>query len=607
MMKRFLFLIVILLSLPLIFQSTPTEILKLRTFDTFVKQQEPSGNFVILNITEEDVEEQGGYPFPRRTLAQIQVDLINEGAIGVGWVISFPQADRMGGDEVFATTLGYAPSVLAMFEDNSGNYPKPEGTVVKGNDVRAYLSMGVKENLNTLKDNTLQGLAIAPTEVDLLVRRIPLLVQTPDNNWIPSFGTQVYKSLFNVKTYIIKTNDNGIEEISIRGIPPVKTDSLGRKWISWVDTPQTDLKEMDVAGKFVFVGVTANGVMPQIGVPNGLLLEPHKIQAALAESILIQDSPYIPDWALSLEILIFLITVSLIWLLLNALGITYGLITALFVMLLTAYTGYALIHRGLLIDVTWTLIAQFITGAIAFYLRFREQWKLREQIKGQFGTYISPDMVDMIVKDPSLMKLGGDRKEMTFMFADIVGFTPISEAYMKNDDPEGLVELINLFLDRMTKVILKNGGTIDKYMGDCIMAFWNAPLPCDNHAEMGVKTAIEIELLTEQLNKQLKEYGYDLPPVVIGTGVNTGTCIVGNMGSELRFDYSVVGDAVNLGARLEVQTRSYDTPILISEYTYNEANTACQRIDEIKVKGKEEPVVIYAPFIKEEVRKLYKK
>ena len=605
-MKKLLLPILILLSLPLIFQSTSTEILKLRTFDAFVKQQEPSGNFVILNITEQDVEEQGGYPFPRRTLAQIQVDLINEGAIGVGWVISFPQADRMGGDEVFATTLGYAPSVLAMFEDNSGNYPKPAGTVVKGNDVRAIVSMGVKENLNTLKDNTLQGLAIAPTEVDQLVRRIPLLVSTPDKDWIPAFGTQIYKALFGVKTYIIKTNDNGIEEISIRGIPPVKTDSLGRKWISWVDTPQTDLKKMDVAGKFVFVGVTANGVMPQIATPVGLL-EPHKIQAALSESILIQDSPYIPDWALSLEILIFLFSVSLIWLLLNALGITYGLITALFVMLLTAYTGYALIHRGLLIDVTWTLISQFITGAIAFYLRFREQWKLREQIKGQFGTYISPDMVDMIVKDPSLMKLGGDRKEMTFMFADIVGFTPISEAYMKNDDPEGLVELINLFLDRMTKVILKNGGTIDKYMGDCIMAFWNAPLPCENHAEMGVKTAIEIELLTEQLNAQLKEDGYDLPPVVIGTGVNTGTCIVGNMGSELRFDYSVVGDAVNLGARLEVQTRTYDTPILISEYTYNEANTACQRIDEIKVKGKEEPVVIYAPFIKEEVRKLYKK
>ncbi len=604
-MKKLILPILILLSIPLIFKSTPTEIIKLRTFDALVKPQEPSGNFVILNITEEDVENEGGYPLPRRRLAEIQVELINSGAIGVGWVISFPQADRMGGDQTFATTLGYAPSVIAMFEDGSGNYPKPTGTVVKGNDVHAYLSMGVKENLNTLKENTLQGLAIAPTEVDQLVRRIPLLVSIPNNDWIPSFGTQIYKALFGVKTYIIKTNDNGIEEISIRGIPPIKTDSLGRKWISWVDTPQTDLKEMDVAGKFVFVGVTANGVMPQIATPVGLL-EPHKIQTALAESILIEDSPYIPDWALALEILIFCVSVSLIWLVLNAFGVTWGIILAILIMLSTAYTGYGLIHRGILIDVTWSLISQFITGSIALYLRFREQWKLREQIKGQFGTYISPDMVDMIVKDPSLMKLGGQRKEMSFMFADIVGFTPISEAYMKNDDPEGLVELINLFLDRMTKVVLKNNGTIDKYMGDCIMAFWNAPLPCNNHAEMAVKTAIEIELLTEELNVQIKEDGLDLPPVVIGTGVNTGTCIVGNMGSELRFDYSVVGDAVNLGARLEVQTRSYDTPILISEYTYNEAKTACKRIDEIKVKGKDEPVVIYAPFINDEIRKLYK-
>ena len=605
-MKRILVVIIVLLSIPLIFQSTPTEIIKLRTFDALVKEYEPSGNFVILNITEADIENEGGYPLPRRRLAEIQVELINRGAIGVGWVMSFPQADRMGGDKVFATTLGYAPSVIAMFEDGKNNYPKSTGTVVKGNDVSGIVSMGVKENLNTLSNTTLQGLAIAPTEIDQLVRRIPLLVSTPENEWIPSFGTQIYKALFDVRTYIIKTNDNGIEEISIRGIPPVKTDSLGRKWISWVDTPQTDLQEMNVEGKFVFIGVTANGVMPQVATPVGLL-EPHKIQTALAESILIQDSPYIPDWAIALEILIFLLSVALIWLVLNALGITWGITTAILIMLCTAYTGYGLIHRGLLVDVTWSLISQFITGSIALYLRFREQWKLREQIKGQFGTYLSPDMVNMLIKDPSLMKLGGERRDMTFMFADIVGFTPISEAYMKKDDPEGLVELINLFLDRMTKVILENGGTIDKYMGDCIMAFWNAPLPCKNHAEMGVKTAIEIELLTEELNAKLKEDGLDLPPVVIGTGLNSGTCIVGNMGSELRFDYSVVGDAVNLGARLEVQTRTYDTPILISEYTYNLIDLPCKRIDEIKVKGKDEPVVIYAPLIKNEVRKLIKK
>ena len=228
-MKKLIFIILIILIMPLLYQSTATQILKLKTFDTFVKQQKSSGNFVILNITEQDVENEGGYPLPRKRLAEIQVELINKGAIGIGWVISFPQADRMGGDEIFAQTLGYAPSVIAMFEDGKGNYPEPTGTVVKGSHVSGIVSMGVKENLNTLKDNTLQGLAIAPTEVDQLVRRIPLLVSTPNNNWIPSFGTQIYKALFGVKTYIIKTNDNGIEEISIRGIPPVKTDSLGRK------------------------------------------------------------------------------------------------------------------------------------------------------------------------------------------------------------------------------------------------------------------------------------------------------------------------------------------------------------------------------------------
>jgi CHASE2 domain-containing sensor protein len=347
-MKKLIFIILIILVLPLLYQSTPTEILKLKVFDTFVKKQEPSGNFVILNITEQDVENEGGYPLPRKRLAEIQVELLEKGAIGVGWVISFPQADRMGGDKTFAQTLGYAPSVIAMFEDGKGNYPKPTGTVVKGSHVSGIVSMGVKENLNTLKDNTLQGLAIAPTEVDQLVRRIPLLVSTPDNNWIPSFGTQIYKALFGVKTYIIKTNDNGIEEISIRGIPPVKTDSLGRKWISWIDTPQTDLQEMNVAGKFVFIGVTANGVMPQIATPIGLL-EPHKIQAALAESILIQDSPYIPDWSLAAEILILVITVTFVWLCINIFGMTAGITLTSLLFFLTIFFGHWFIQRGILI------------------------------------------------------------------------------------------------------------------------------------------------------------------------------------------------------------------------------------------------------------------
>ena len=581
-MNKLLLPILIILSLPLVFQSTPTEILKLKIFDALIEEQEPSNNFVILNITEDDVANEGGWPLPRRRLAQIQVDLINEGAVGVGWVMSFPQADRMGGDEVFAETLSYAPSVIAMFEDGNGNYPKPTGTVVKGNDVRAILSTGVKENLNTLATNTLQGLAVAPTEVDQLVRRMPLLVQTPNNNWIPSFGTQIYKALFNVKTYIIKTNDNGIEEISIRGIPPIKTDSLGRKWISWVDTPQTDLKEMDVANKFVFVGVTANGIMPQIATPVGLL-EPHKIQAALSESILIQNSPYIPDFALALEILIFGIFVSLTWIVINYLGVTKGVSIAIFLLLTTGLLGSFSIHKGYLIDVSWTLISQFITGAVAFYINFRKQFKLRQQIKKQFEHYLDPRQVKRLQENPELLKLGGEKRYATFLFTDVRGFTSLSEKLQ----PEEVTEIMNKALTVQVQCVQDNGGMVDKFIGDACMAIFNAPMDLEDHQNKAVKTAIEMQEAIKELNNELSH------PIAIGVGVNTGEAVIGNMGSDTRFDYSAIGDAVNTAARLESGTKEAGVDILIGEETAKNCNFELKSLKAIKVKGKEKSLNVY--------------
>jgi len=606
LIKRFIPLFLItLLSIPLVYQVTPYEVLKLKTFDALVTEQEPSGNFTILNITEEDVDKEGGYPFPRKRLAEIQIELLEAGAIGVGWVISFPHPDRMGGDAEFAEALSYAPSVLPLFEVNNKLYPKTTGTVILGEDIGGYEVQGVLNNIEVLSAVANSGIAVAQTEVDSLIRRLPLLMRTPDG-WISAYGTEVLKVLLDSNTYIIKTNENGLEEIRVQGLPPIPVDSLGRKWISWVDTPQTTLEEMDVEGTFVFIGVTAGGVMPQLATPVGLL-EPHKIQAALAESILI-DSPQIPDYTFAVELAIFLASIIAVWTFIHVLGITLGIGLALSVMTITTIYGVYTIQQGVLIDVTWALISQFITGATAFYLRFREQYKLRQQIKKQFQKYLSPEMIEELQKHPEKLKLGGDRKELSFLFADIVGFTPISEAYMKNDDPEGLVILINRFLDGMSKIVLANGGTIDKFMGDCLMAWWGAPLDCPKHAEMALKSAMEIELLTEQMNKDIKEEGLDLPPVVIGTGLNTGQCIVGNMGSEERFDYSVVGDAVNLAARLEVQTRTYDTPILISEFTKNKVACDCKFIDEINVKGKEIPVKIYAPLFDGDkvIRKLKK-
>ena len=584
-MKKLILPILILLSLPLLFQSTPTEIIKLKTFDALIKTPEPSGNFVILNITEEDVEREGGYPLPRQRLAEIQLDIIGKGALGVGWVISFPQADRMGGDESFARSLGYAPSVIAMFEDGKGNYPKPTGTVILGENNGGIISMGVKENLPLLSSNSLEGLAVAPVDVDQLVRRIPLLVKTPNDEWIPSFGTQIYKALFDVKTYIIKNNDNGISEISIRGIPPVKTDSLGRKWISWVDTPQTDLQEMNVNGKFVFIGVTANGVMPQIATPVGLL-EPHKIQTALAESILIENSPYIPDWAISINLLIFIVSVFIVWFVLFYFGITWGIVLSLLSMFITSSIGYYFIQKGLLIDVTWSLISQFITGSIAFYLRFREQYKLRQQIKKQFEHYLDPRQVKQLQDNPELLKLGGERKYCTFLFTDVRGFTSLSEKL----EPEKVTEIMNKALTIQADAVKKYGGMVDKYIGDAMMAIFNAPIDLPNHETSAVLCAIEIK---EEMQKA--NLGID-----IGIGINTGEAVIGNMGSNTRFDYSAIGDAVTLAARLESSTKEVGEDIVIGYNTINVKNfidtITLKELKSIYVKGKEKPINIYTVY-----------
>ena len=581
-MKRLLLPILIILALPLLFQSTPTEILKLKTFDKFIETPKPSGNFVILNITEEDVEREGGWPLPRQRLAEIQLDIIGKGALGVGWVISFPQADRMGGDEDFARSLGYAPSVIAMFEDGKGDYPTSPGTVVLGDDNGGILSTGVKSNLPLLSNHVLQGLAIAPTDIDLLVRKIPLLVKTPNNEWIPSFGTQIYKSLFDVKTYIIKTNDNGIEEISIRGIPPIKTDSLGRKWISWVDTSQTDLQEMNVNGKFVFVGVTANGVMPQVATPVGLL-EPHKIQTALAESILIEDSPYIPDWSLAAELLILIIFVSLVWFVLHYFGITWGVSIATVFMLVTGLGGVYMIKQGLLVDVSWTLVSEFITGSIAFYLRFRQQYKLRQQIKKQFEHYLDPRQVKKLQDDPSSLVLGGEKRYCTFLFTDVRGFTAMSEKL----EPEEVTKIMNKALTIQADAVKKYGGMVDKYIGDAMMAIFNAPIDLPNHETVAVLCAEEI-----QDNIKKADLGIE-----IGLGVNTGHAVVGNMGSDTRFDYSAIGDAVNLAARLESSTKEVGEDIVIGYDTISASSFSDQimlkELDSIFVKGKEKPIKIY--------------
>ena len=584
-MRKLQYLILLVIfCLPLVYQVKPIEILKLKTFDALVPEKKPSDYFVILNIDEKDIANEGGYPLSRQTLAQIHVNLLRNGASGVGWVIAFPQPDRFGGDLQFSEALSFSPSVLAMFE-GEGDYPPTQGTVILGDDIGGIKATGVIQNIKILKQNANQGIAVARTDVDNLVRRLPLLMRT-DDGWVSAFGTEVLKVLAGADTYVIKTNSNGIEEIRVKGLPPVKVDSLGRKWISWVDTPQTNLAEMDVQNKFVFIGFTAKGIMPQIATPVGLL-EPHKIQAALAESILIQNSPYIPDYAIAVEALLLISLILLTWIVINIFGISLGITFTGLLFVATGLSGYYLIQQSFLIDVTWSLISQFITASTAFYLRFREQYKLRQQIKEQFGRYLDPRMVKKLQDNPELCQVNGKRVDCSIIFTDLRGFTSLSESV----EPEMVTYIMNAVLDAQVKAANKYYGCTDKFIGDAGMFHWNTIIPQEDHHTLALKAAKEIEKNIDQLNIQFEEEG--IPKIAIGIGVNSGVCIAGNFGATDRFAFSLIGDPCNVAARLESSTKVAGVGTLIGEETAKNVDFELKLLKPIEVKGKAKPLQVY--------------
>jgi adenylate cyclase len=483
-----------------------------------------------------------------------------------------------------------------LFENNNNEYPDTVGTVTLGEEVGGFKAQGTIQNIDILKDSdwTDQGIASAPVEVDSLVRRIPLLYSTPQG-WLASFGTQVLKALVDSKTYIIKTNDNGIEQIIVQGLPPIKVDSLGRKWVSWVKPYETSLmnnlyEDADVEGRFVFVGVTAAGIMPQLATPVGLL-EPHYIQAALAESMLIPNSPYMPDYALALEVSVYALSVGLMWLLISGLGITWGLLSGLVLFSGTALLGLYFIREGLLIDVTWALITQIIAAGVAYYLNFRTQYRLRQQIKKQFEHYLDPRQVKQLQKNPELLRLGGETRYATFLFTDVRGFTSLSESL----PPEQVTYIMNKVLTVQQKAVQRYEGMVDKYIGDAMMAIFNAPLDQKDHENRAIECGLEIISKMELLNVELSKEG--LPAIAIGIGINSGKAVIGNMGSEERFDYTAIGDAVNTAARLESATKEQKVDLLIGESTATKSSFTLEYINEIHVKGKEQGLKVFTKMI----------
>ena len=565
-------------------QLTPLEILKLKTFDAFVKEQEPTGNFVILDITEADIEREGGWPLPRRRLAEIQVDLLNAGSYAQAWALTFPQPDRLGGDEAFAEALSYGPSVLAMFESDTGNYPPTVGTVILGEDTDGgFQARGVVENIDILKNSATQGVASAPTDVDGLVRQYPLLLRT-ETGFAPSLPIEIIKNITGADTYIINMTDS---EIRVPSLPPISVDSAHRKWISYVDTPVITLDDLSGAqDKITIIGTSGGGIMPQVPTSKGLMY-PHFLQAAVAESILIEDSPRIPEWHLGAELAIFLLFCLLAWFLTQRLSMSVGLIYFGISAGSLVTFGIYTIQNGVLLDVTWSLIGQFIIGSTSYYIKYREEYILRQQIKKQFEHYLDPRQVKQLQDNPDLLKLGGSRRYITVLFTDVRGFTSLSESMSAED----VTYIMNRALTAQVEAVRQYGGTIDKFIGDALMAFWNAPLDIERHESAAVDCAIQMRKNMDKLNLELVDE--DLPPVSIGIGINSGEAIVGNMGSDTRFDYTCIGSPVNEAARLESSCKEVGVDLIIGRPTALKSDQILKELEPIEVKGVKRPLQIY--------------
>jgi len=578
------------------------DVLRLKALDSHQRQQQTEivDNVVTIEINNDTLSEYGQWPFPRGELANHIHRLYESGAGLVILPMLFAEPDRFDQDPQFQDMLLKTPTIIGQVpaQVTDGN-PVTRGVAAVGESWKPWLyrySAAVGPLKEFAEAAIGVGMLIVAPEKDGVVRRTPLAVQIDDQIY-PSMSMEILRVATGDVSYQIKTGVAGVEALRIPKYSIIKTDQNGNIWLDFKWRTETyalheELPKLD--GKIVILSLTAAGLDAPVPTPVGVIQNHDLIASSIATMMSGRNitRPYWTDLtelggSFILALLITIVVLTLRW--------YYGMIL-LPVFLGGSYYGsfYLFTEYSYLVDWSWPALTVFVAWSSSAFLRFMQEYKLRQQIKKQFEHYLDPRQVAILQKNPEKLKLGGERKEMSFLFMDIVGFTPISEHYKNNDDPEGLCEVINDYLDRMTKIVQNNGGTVDKYMGDCIMAFWNAPLDCENHAQMAVKTSIECADETEKMKAEFKEKG--LPDINIGSGVNTGECIVGNMGSTTRFDYSVIGDAVNLAARLEAQTRNYpNCTTLFSQYTKDLIDIPSEELDRIKVKGKEELITIYQP------------
>ena len=615
--------------------------LRLTSFDTFqalfprvTLEDDP---VIVIDIDDESLNRLGQWPWSRNALASL-TDKTQLSAV-TGFDIVFAEPDRTGSkelqemykqepelvrilektadhDETFATSIkDHGTVVLGLAPNNNKTiyYDNQKfGLVTQGDDAKQFVPQykGLQKNIALLEDASAGLGSMSIGNNDSIVRTIPTF-ETINDKLIPSFPLELVRVAIGASTYQIKASNASSEEAfgEATGINHVKLGGLvmptnpdGSLWI--YPTPSKNLNiipawkvlndEYDSSyfeGKITIVGTSASGLFDlrsnaiEQNVP-GVTIVAQFVQQIFSNTFLKR-----PDWLLGLEFLAGLVISVLMTIIIQRNGPVGGLaVFALGNGSVVYASYYFFINHQYLVDPISPLVICLVAYLVITFFNFLFTELERSKVRTAFSQYLAPAMVEKLAQSSESLVLGGERKEMTFLFSDIRGFTAISEKYQK--DPEGLTDLINQVLTVLSNEILATEGTIDKYMGDCIMAFWNAPTDQPDHRDRALQAAFAMQKALTNLNLDLERSEQDM--LSVGIGINSGQCIVGNMGSEDRFDYTVLGDAVNLASRLEGQCSHYGFEMILGEETAKTLQGhQIVELDMLAVKGKTEPVKIY--------------
>ena len=576
------------------------ETARLKGLDYYQRQQSKvkSSNIVVVTIDEATLDKFGQWPMSRATLSEGLEKAFNSGAQLVVMPILFSEKDRLGGDTIFNMTLQKYPVITAQSASQKGKgQPVPRGLATIGDGLGDWLytypaAIGPTKEIGQSSAGV--GMLLTTPELDAVTRRLPLVIKVKGEVY-PTIPLEALRLFGGEESYQAKVDQGGVQAIRVKGTPPILTDANGRVWInfkySFNSVSYADKDWSICKDKIVFVALTAEGlnntVATPVGIQQGYEVSAQTLQMLIDNSRLQRPATFdlyeiISGVILAIALIVIACYFSYI---LNGIAILVFLCVPYFIGL------NLFIKYGYLADYTWPTLAVLLPWVGALFFRFVMEFKLKQQIKKQFGTYLSAALVEKLQKNPGLLKLGGDERELSIMFTDVRGFTTISEHYGK--DVQGLTSIMNRYMTAMTQAILDNDGTLDKYIGDAQMAFWNAPLDDPDHARNAVKTAMQMLKRLDTFNEEITKEG--IPAFGMGLGINTASVVVGNMGSTQRFDYTCLGDGVNLASRLEGQSKPYGVRIIIGPLTYAKVNISyqCFELDCIAVKGKKEGVKIY--------------